>query len=282
MKFQFAAFADESSGEFSGQVDALKRSGYQFLEIRNVDGKNVTQLTCQQARHMAEVLRDNGLSVRSIGSPIGKIDIDGDFEAHMDLYKHTLELAGEFGAKQIRLFSFFMPKGRNPEDYRNLVLERMAVFARTAKQYGVTACHENEKGIYGDVASRCLEIHQAVPELKAVFDPANFVQCGQDTLSAWEMLHPYVEYMHIKDALPDGRVVPPGAGIGNVAKIVAAYSAQGGRVLSLEPHLFDFVGLKALEREGEESVVGAMSFATSEEAFDYAVKNLNKILEGIQ
>ena len=282
MKFQFAAFADESSGEFSGQVDALKRSGYQFLEIRNVDGKNVTQLTCQQARHMAEMLRDNGLSVRSIGSPIGKIDIDGDFDAHMDLYKHTLELAGEFGAKQIRLFSFFMPKGGNPEEYRQLVLERMAVFAQTAKQYGVTACHENEKGIYGDVASRCLEIHQAVPELKAVFDPANFVQCGQDTLSAWEMLHPYVEYMHIKDALPDGRVVPPGAGIGNVAKIVAAYGAQGGRVLSLEPHLFDFVGLKALEREGEESVVGAMSFATSEEAFDYAVKNLNQILEGIQ
>lgn len=281
MKFQFAAFADESSDKFSGQVDALKRNGYSFLEIRNVDGRNVTTLTASEAGEMAKVLADQGLSVRSIGSPIGKIDINGDFDAHMELYKHTLELAGVFGAQQIRLFSFFMPKDADPADYRQLVLDRMGLLAQTAKQFGVTACHENEKGIYGDVASRCLEIHQAVPELRAVFDPANFVQCGQDTLQAWELLHPYVEYMHIKDALADGRVVPPGAGIGNVARIVAAYGAQGGQVLSLEPHLFDFVGLKGLEREGEASVVGAMSFATSEEAFDYAVKNLNAILEGI-
>ena len=50
--------------------------------------------------------------------------------------------------------------------------------------------------------------------------------------------------------------------------------------MSLEPHLFDFVGLKALEQEGDESVVGSMSFATAEDAFDYAANTLKKILEG--
>ena len=280
MQFQFSAFADESSNAFSGQIDALKRNGLSYLEIRNLDGKNVTELTIPEAKQVAQILNDNGLKLWSIGSPIGKIAIDGDFDAHMDLYRHTLDLAVELGAANIRLFSFFMPKDKSPEDYRNLVLERMALIAEVAAKYGVTACHENEKGIYGDVAKRCLELHQAVPQLKAVFDPANFVQCGQDTLEAWEMLHHYVHYMHIKDALPGGSVVPPGMGSGNLPALLAKYHAQGGEVLSLEPHLYEFVGLKALEQEGEESVVGGMSFTTAEDAFDYAAITLKKILEG--
>lgn len=279
MQFELSAFADESSNSFHGQIDALKRNGLSCLEIRNLDGKNVTELTAAEAKSLARILEDNGLKIWSIGSPIGKIGIDDDFAAHMDLYRHALDLAGEFGAANIRLFSFFMSKDKDPENYRSLVLERMAQFASVAKQYGVTPCHENEKGIYGDIAKRCLEIHEAVPELKAVFDPANFVQCGQDTLQAWEMLHPFVHYMHIKDALPNGSVVPPGMGSGNVAALLKKYKTQGGQVLSLEPHLYDFVGLKALEQEGEESVVGSMSFTTAEEAFDYAAITLKKILE---
>ena len=279
MPFQLSAFADESSNSFAGQIDALKRNGLSFLEIRNLDGKNVTDLTVAEVKELTRILDDHGLRVWSIGSPIGKIGITDDFAAHMDLYRHTLDLAKEFGASNIRLFSFFIPKDQAPEDYRDLVLERMAQFAETAKENANTACHENEKGIYGDNAKRCLEIHKAVPQLKAVFDPANFVQCGQDTLQAWEMLHAYVHYMHIKDALPSGSVVPPGLGNGTVPELIEKYKAQGGQVLSLEPHLYDFVGLKALEQEGEESVVGSMSFATAEEAFDYAAITLKKILE---
>lgn len=279
MAFYFSAFADESSNSFAGQMDALKRNGISYLEIRNLDGKNVTALTTAEARDLAHILDGNGLRVWSIGSPIGKVGIDDDFTAHMDLYRHTLDVAGEFGAANIRLFSFFMPKDKLPEDLRTLVLERMEQFALTAKEYGITACHENEKGIYGDTVNRCLDIHRAVPELKAVFDPANFVQCGQDTLEAWRMLHPYVHYMHVKDALPSGSVVPPGMGSGNVPQLIAGYKDQGGQILSLEPHLFDFVGLKSLEQEGGESVVGSMSFATAEEAFDYAANTLKKILK---
>lgn len=278
MKFQFAAFADESSDSLAGQIDALKRNNYQFLEVRGLDGKNVTKLTLAEAEEVNKKLVDNGLRVWSIGSPIGKVGIDEDFDAHVELYKHTLDLAKVFGAGHIRLFSFFMPKDKAPEEFRNLVMDRLSVLAEIAKTYGVIPCHENEKGIYGENAARCLEIHKAVPGLKAVYDPANFVQCGQETLSAWEMLHPYVEYMHIKDALSDGTIVPPGDGEGNVAAIIEKYAKQGGKVLTLEPHLFEFGTLKTLEQEGDESIVGGMAFATAEEAFDVGVKKLNEIV----
>lgn len=278
MSFQIAAFADESDDRFSGQIDALKRNAMPYLEIRNVNGKNVTELTVAEAAEIEQGLDDNGLAVWSIGSPIGKISIEDPFEPHLDLFRHTLELAEVLHAGHFRLFSFFIPAGKAPEDYKNAVLERMHRLAEAAKEYDIVLCHENEKGIYGDVASRCAEIHAAVPEMRCVFDPANFVQCGQETLSAWEQLSPYIEYMHIKDALADGRVVPPGTGIGNVQELLKKYRALGGKVLTLEPHLYDFVGLKALEREGEESVVGSMGFATAQAAFDYAAQALQKML----
>ena len=280
MEFLYSAFADESSSKFVGQIDALKRTGCQYLEIRGLDNGNFTTLTDAEAKDIRKALEDNGLKIWSLGSPIGKIAVDGDWEAHVEKYKRVLELAGILDTQRIRLFSFFMPKGEDPVKYKNVVIDRMGVFAELAKKTGVIACHENEKGIYGDVASRCLELLQAVPDLRAVFDPANFVQCGQDTLQAWEQLHPYVHYMHIKDALPNGSVVPPGTGSGNVPALIRKYRALGGKVLSLEPHLYEFVGLKSLEQEGDESVVGAMSFATAEEAFDYAANTLKHILEG--
>lgn len=279
MKFQLSAFADESSNAFSGQIDALKRNGFQYLEIRNLDGKNVSALTMEEAKAIKQQLADNGLSVWSIGSRIGKVKIEDDFDAHLDLYKYTLDLTKELGADRIRLFSFFMPKEKDPAEFKNLVLDRMAIFASMAKEWGVFACHENEKGIYGDVAERCLHIHQAVPELGGVFDPANFVQCGQDTLQAWEMLKTHINYMHIKDAMPDATVVPPGTGVGNVAQLLKYYAAQGGQVLSLEPHLTNFIGLAGLEQEGDTSVVGGLSFNSNEEAFDYAANSLKKLLE---
>ena len=278
MQFKFAAFADESSPILSGQIDALKRNGFDYLEIRNINGKNISDLTLSEAKEIAAQLADQGLAVKSLGSPIGKIQVDGDYAAHLDLYKHTLDLAGVFGADKIRLFSFYIPKGVDPASCRETVLRRMEDFVVLAKPHGVTPCHENEKGIYGDIASRCLDLHRNVPGLAAVFDPANFIQCGQDTLEGWEMLCDYVNYMHIKDALPDGRVVPPGEGIGYVPVLLEKFAAQGGKLLSLEPHLSDFVGLKALEREGEESIVGALSFESNEAAFDHAAKALKKLL----
>lgn len=279
MKFKLAAFADESSPILSGQIDALKRNGFGHLEIRNINGKNVSDLTLAEAGEIAAQLADHGLSVKSLGSPIGKIPVDGDYAAHLDLYKHTLDLAGVFGADRIRLFSFYIPAGVDPASCRETVLRRMEDFVTLAKPHGVTACHENEKGIYGDIAVRCLDLHQNVPGLAAVFDPANFIQCGQDTLEGWAMLESYVNYMHIKDALPNGSVVPPGEGIGNVPVLLEKFAAQGGQLLSLEPHLSDFVGLKALEREGEASIVGALSFESNEAAFDHAAKALRCLID---
>lgn len=270
------AFADEASPSIRNQIAALHRNNLQGLEIRGVDGQNISDITLEKAHDVRHQLDDAGLTVWSIGSPIGKISIEDDaFPAHLDKLRHTLALANILGAENLRMFSFYMPGSATP--WRQKVIDQVGEMLRMANGTGVTLCHENEKGIYGDTADRCLDLLTAFPQLKAVFDPANFVQCGQDTLAAWAMLADRTKYLHIKDALADGHVVPAGKGIGHVSEIVADFRARGGQCLTLEPHLTVFDGLQNLERAGEETKM-TYTYPSSDAAFDAACAALRECL----
>ena len=276
---KLCAFADEAGDSLADQIKAMQENGIGLLELRSIDKLNVTKFTNEQVKEYKKQLDDAGIGVWSIGSPIGKVKIEDDFNIDLDLCKRTIEIANMFEAKSLRMFSFYGTNGE--EKYRDTVMERLAKYVEAAKGSGVTLCHENEKGIYGDIAVRCLEIHKNIPELKCVFDPANFVQCGQDTLEAWEMLEPYVFYGHIKDSLADGSIVPPGKGIGHLREYLPKFVAKGCQVLTLEPHLKVFSALKDLEAPGDESKIGMYKFESKREAFDCAVNSLKEIIKEI-
>ncbi|MBQ1330957.1 MAG: TIM barrel protein, partial [Desulfovibrio sp.] len=202
-----------------------------------------------------------------------------DFAAHLDKLRHTVDLARILGAGRIRMFSFYPREGQRPEEMRGQVLDQLGAMLDACEGSGVLLCHENEKGIYGDNAARCLDLLTAEPRLGGVFDPANFVQCGQDTLAAWALLKDRIDYLHIKDAFfADGRVVPAGKGEGHVPEIVADYLARGGTAVTVEPHLTVFAGLEALEKEGGRSAVGAFAYPSADAAFDAACQALKALL----
>lgn len=169
-----------------------------------MDGVNIADITEEKAYEVKAKMDATGLKVWSVGSPIGKIGIK-DAAVHIEKFKHVIKLAEILGAENIRLFSLHINDGRKSDECMDDVVAFLKKLLDLAKPSGITLCHENEKGIYGDIAERCLKIHKALPEIKAIFDPANYVQCGVDTLKAWEMLKPYVKYLHIKDALTDGK-----------------------------------------------------------------------------
>ena len=158
----------------------------------------------------------------------------------------------------------------------------MKAMTKLAEDEGVILLHENEKDIYGESAKNCLEIMREVnsPALKCVFDPANFVQCGQQTFpDAFNMLKPYIEYMHIKDAKADKTVVPAGAGIGEVEKIIKALYENGyNGFLSLEPHLGSFSGLENLEQD--DSMLSLPK--SSADKFTLAYTSLVNIIERVE
>lgn len=273
------AFADEANDAIDRQIVAMKRNGLDGLEIRGVDGTNIADITLEKAKEVKEKLDAAGLITWSLGSPYGKIDIDADFAPHLEKFKRGIEIANVLEAKHIRMFSFFMPKDADIDGYREEVIDRLGQMLDVARGSGILLCHENEKGIFGDNAERCLSLFRALPELRGVFDPANFVQCGQDTLEAWEMLDPYIHYVHIKDSRTDGNIVPAGEGAGNIPAIAAAYRARGGFAFTMEPHLSEFSGLAGLEKEGDTSLVGLVhTYRDNDESFDAACAAFKALL----
>ena len=229
-KSHISGFADEIDPSMDVQLALLDKLGVKYIEFRSGDGTGVADYTNEQAVALKARLDAAGVKVSAIGSPIGKIGIEDDFAPHMEKFKHVVELAKIFDTPYIRMFSFFIPEGKNPDDYRDEVLARIAQFVEYAKEQNVILLHENEKGIYGDNAARCLDLMKNFygDHFKCTFDFANFVQCKQDTLEAYKLLKDYITYVHIKDAQWDtGKVVPAGMGDGHVKEILTKLSESG-------------------------------------------------------
>lgn len=285
--FIYSAFCDESGeSTVAGQIAACKKNAITHMELRGF-GKslNINNLSVEQAREMKSEIDREGMKVASIGSGYGKINIKEDFEPHFENFKNTVEVAKILEAKYIRMFSFYFSEGDSYEEYKDEVIRRVKAMADYATNEGLICCHENEKGIYGDNAERCLQILEACEgKLKAVFDPANFVQCGVDTLKAYDLLEDYIEYFHIKDALyENAEVVPAGKGDGNVEEILRRFDKHKKAViLSLEPHLKVFAGLSNLEAKGESSrEMKVNTYESHAESFKAAADALYEIINKI-
>ena len=283
-KFVLSAFSDEYSKAFDEQLEGLKKHGIGYMEIRGVDGKNVSALTEEEMYAVKAKLDAAGIKVSSIGSPIGKIKTDEDFEAHLEKFRNCLKAAKILGAPNMRIFSFYMADGKTCEDVRSQVMEQLARMLEIAKAEGVTLCHENEKGIYGESADCCLDIYNEFGgEIKLIFDPANFVMDDHESYPrAYEMLGDKIYYMHIKDATAEKCICPAGCGIGGLREILADLDSKrdGELILTIEPHLRVFEGFNDLEA-GEKTKM-PNTYATSEESFAAAVDALKGIIADIQ
>ena len=284
--FIFSAFCDES-GEttIGGQMAACKANGITHMELRGFGEKSINTLTVEEAVAMKKEIDEQGMKVASIGSGYGKIEITDDFEPHFEAFKNTVAVGKILEAKYIRIFSFFFTKGESHEEYKDEVIRRVKAMADYATEQGLIPCLENEKDVYGDTAERMNDVLRACDNLLGVFDPSNFVQCGVDTLKAYELIGDKIEYFHVKDALFDGgTVVPSGEGDGNLVAILKQFAQKDGvRVLSLEPHLKVFDGLSSLEADdATEKMMEKNVYASHAESFSVAAAAMHKVAKEAQ
>lgn len=241
--FTLTGFADEIDSDLDTQLDVLESEGIGYLDLRSVWETNVLDLTEDQTDEILRALDNREIGVSAIGSHIGKIDITDPFEPHLDEFKTAIRMAETFDTEYIRLFSYYIPDGSDPEDYREEVIYRMRTKAEIAENEGVKLLHENEKDIYGDTPERCRDIITTVdsPNLRAIFDPANFVEIGVEAYpDALLDLIEYVEFLHIKDAVMNerGEIRPAGEGDGGIPKTLQAFRRRGFTgYASIEPHL---------------------------------------------
>ena len=265
---RLCAFSDEYNNDLDKQIEGLKRCNISLMEIRNVNGKNIADIDVETAKAYKEKLDENGISVWSIGSPIGKVDIKDDFDEYLKKVHHVCNLANIFGTKRVRMFSFF-----NAFEMRDLVMERLHKMVEVANMYGVVLCHENEKEIYGDTIDRVLEIREEVKGLNFVYDPANFVQCKQNCLEALDKLYLFTDYFHIKDVDSTEQLVPSGYGEGRLRELIERIDRD--TVFTIEPHLHVFDGYGSIDNT---EMKHRFTYSTNEDAFMAAYSALKDLL----
>jgi len=242
---KLSAFADEVTEDFRGQVEYLAQEKVGYIEPRFINKKNIMDLNQGELKEARQMIQDHGLKVSAIGSPIGKVKLDEPFEPHLDKFKHAVELAQFFETPFIRMFSYYAPEGKNIDDYRDQVMERMAAKIDVLQDADVTMVHENEAHIYGHSAENCADLIKTVgsPKLALAYDPANFVwgeKLTNNVETCWPVMKPYVVHIHIKDwklgSADIGSI--PGQGDGQIKELLAELAALNyDGCMTMEPHL---------------------------------------------
>ncbi len=277
--FKISAFADEYAKSFEEQLRGLEQLGITYIELRHLNGKNVSVLESGEVTEAKRMLDAFGIRVSAIGSPLGKIPLDGDMKAHLETARRVFETANEIGTALVRVFSFYAPEGKEITKLKSEAMEALEALVVLARKFNVTLCHENEARIYGDTPTRCRELLDHFGgEMKCVFDMGNLVLEEVDPYpEAYLLLQKYISYFHIKDALYAGAIVPAGKGEAKIKEILSAHMnyAKEDFFVSLEPHLQTFSGLNALVGR---SFTNPYQYADQKTAFCDAVTKFKELI----
>jgi len=270
---RISGFADEIDDDLDEQLAVLESEGIDRLDLRNVWGENLLDLPEERLADLERELDERGFTVTSIGSPIGKIGIEEPFDPHMERLDRALELAERFDTEYVRVFSYYIPEDDDPVDHREEVLRRTRAAVERAESTDSVLLLENEKDIYGDTPGRVRDLLTSVdsPHLRAVFDPANYLEIGVHPYpDALLQVVEYVEAVHVKDAEfgERGGIEPAGEGDGRIPETLTALHDRGfDGALSLEPHL---------------SVAGSNYGYSGPEGFRTAADALREILVDVE
>lgn len=284
-----SGFSDEISSELDTQLDVVAKLGMKYISLRGIDGKNIGDFTVEEIKETVKPrLQKAGIGVSSIGSPIGKVFINDEegFTKQKLMLDELCQISRLLDCQYIRIFSFYIPKEEDADQYKDQVVSKLTEFAAIAEKYDVILLHENEKDIFGDIARRCYDILKGVasPHFKAIFDFANFVQCGEDTQECYDLLKDEIVYIHIKDAVStDKQNVVCGTGEGKIPEILAQAIHSGYEgFLTLEPHLVLFDSLKDLELEDATEIIKDNKGLDGAGGYKLQYESLVKILENIE
>ncbi|MCD7784631.1 MAG: sugar phosphate isomerase/epimerase [Oscillospiraceae bacterium] len=257
--------------ELGDQIEAVKRNGLNGIELGGTEFGLISDISFVVACLIRKKLNDSGLEVLSLATTIGRIGIKDDFEAQIEKLKNTLEVCKVLGADKVRVSSFFIPGFENPQDYRQLVIDRLGRMNELAGAHGVTLCLENRFGCYGGTAERCHEILSALPEMVGIFNPVEFVKVGEDVIDAWNILRSRIAYVHISDISEDGKPVPAGCGIAKIRDLTRKFIEKGGRNFSIDPRL-------TVRRSNKQVDQDRFSYKNSDAAFDAACGGFKSII----
>jgi sugar phosphate isomerase/epimerase len=246
--------ADEASQDINEQISATKELGWNAIESRFINGKNIHDISEEEFEQVISALDGSGVYINAFGSAIGNWgkDIRDDFSITEAEISRAIPRMKKLGAKFVRIMSY---KVLDQED--QLVderIRRLRLIVEAFSNEGITAVHENCMNYGGMSWRHTLDLIEAVPGMKLVFDTANPAfnrdrskpdEPWQNPLEFYQNVKEHISYVHIKDCLSpspenDNKEVYtyPGQGHGCVKEILQDLKESGYEGgISIEPHL---------------------------------------------
>ncbi len=251
---KFSGISDEAGQAIEIQIKAHKELGWQYLELRNVDGEAITLMPDKKFDEVFEKVTASGLKVSCFASCIGNwaTEISGNFQKDVDELKMAIPRMHRFNTKYIRVMSWPNNK-ENPlseKEWGKEAIRRMKELAKIAEDGGIILAHENCSGWGGVSIENILKLYQEVnsPNFKILYDTGNvlYYNKGVDPWEFYIKVKPYTEYVHIKDyrMLEDDKekATYPGEGEARVKDILKDLKKSGyDGFVSIEPHLASVV-----------------------------------------
>lgn len=229
---RIGVITDEVSDHFIEALDWVCEEGLKIVELRTVDGKNISHLNDEEVERVKREVDHRGLNVSAIASPIFKCALDpvrsvasGDrfgqdetsIESHYELLKRTMDIAKTLDTRYIRIFSFW--REEEPSAYFDEIVQHLTNAAQMAKQANLILLLENEGSCNGGLAEEVAALVKAVssPNLKALWDPGNERARGRLPYpDGYDQLKSLLAHVHLKDAVAKSgqksRCVPIGQG----------------------------------------------------------------------
>lgn len=211
MPIALSLITDEVSPVLEDGLAMAAEEGLSLVDIRSIGGVNFMSLDEADQRAAARQIRDAGLAVNTLATPLLKwpapgyaaddmgdqFGFDTRGRTHQQLYEDAFRSAEILGARNLRVFSLLRHDGFRlgelDADYEALL--------RLAEQYDATLHIENEHVCnFLSVADLVTAMHRwRHPRLRALLDLPNAWRRARPTEGDVEAIAPFVEQMHFKD-----------------------------------------------------------------------------------
>jgi sugar phosphate isomerase/epimerase len=229
--YALCAPTDAVSLRLDEAASVLCDLGFEYCELRTVDGVSVADLPLSRWHALARLLQQKALRVALVDSNVGDADIGADFRLQLDRLARALKAAQAVGAGAVRVYSFRVSQD-TAEAARGEVIGRFQDMVRLAAESETVLLVENLPGSYCQSGQRLGDLVEGVssPFLAAVFNPAHFVALKEHPFLVAFMPGPakiYVRCLRVRDAVyEDGRAVLPDQGNGDLRELVSALACR--------------------------------------------------------
>jgi len=256
----FTGFSDEAGASIDTQISAVKKLGWDYLELRSADGTNIDEMTDEQFAPVLAKIKESGIKISCLASTIANwnTSLDESFDKTVEKVDRIIPRMKQLGTKYIRIMSYALYPGKEAkEQNEDERVRRLRILVKMFKEHDLMPLHENCATYGGMGWQYTLKLINQVPGLRLIFDTGN-QSCKRDysvddktaLQSSWvfyEHVKEHIEYIHIKDGnlikqtdkvFNDVDYTFPGEGEGDVKKIIADLKNTGYQgFVSIEPHM---------------------------------------------